>query len=387
MALRSAANVTIKRVRLLVAIFFALVVLVPMAVLNACAADPIRLAMITAKTGVAGKSNAVSFDAARFAVDEINANGGILGRDVVLLEYDNLSTPEGSAAAARQAIEDGAVAVVGCNWSSHSLAMAKVLQDAQIPMVSHMSTNPAVTRVGNFIFRICFSDSFQGLGLARFSRMRLKDKTAVVLTDEGRTYSKGLSSSFINAFEQLGGKVLWQGIYVRDNIAYDEILDTVERLSPDVLFVPGGYADVSGFFGRAKDRKASWHLISADGVSIHLYDRLGSKAHGIYFSGHWDRWVDTDASRRFVREYEKGGKTANEDALALTYDSFMVIKEAIERARSTDGDNVRQALAMTSGYEGVTGVIRFDINGDPIKSLVINEFKFGGIMFLEQIYP
>lgn len=170
------------------------------------AAPPIKIAMITAKTGEAGKTNSISFGAARFSVDEINSTGGILGRHVELLEYDNESTPEGSAKAARTAISDGAVAVVGCNWSSHSLAMAKVLQEAGVPMISHMSTNPAVTKVGDYIFRVCFTDSFQGLGLARFARTRLGAKTAVVLVDDNRTYSKGLGKTFVQAFEKLGEK-------------------------------------------------------------------------------------------------------------------------------------------------------------------------------------
>lgn len=350
-------------------------------------ATPIKIAMITAKTGDAGKSNAVSFDGARFAVKKINALGGILGQPVELLEYDNLSTPEGSAAAARKAISDGAVAVIGCNWSSHSLAMAKVMQKAHVPMISHMSTNEAVTRVGDYIFRACFTDSFQGKGLARFSRNQLKDRTAVILVDESRAYSKGLAETFARAFKKHGGQILWQGMYTSDSIPYDTLLDKVADLAPDALFVPGGYADVAGFFGRARDMNAKWHLLSADGVGIRLYEFMGNKAHGIYYSGHWSRWVNSELSRKFVREYEAENGHVNVDTLALVYDSFMVLREAIERAGSVDGEKIRDALAATPGYEGVTGTIRFDENGDPIKPMVINEFKFGGVLYLDQIHP
>lgn len=348
---------------------------------------PIRIAMVTAKTGEAGKTNIVSFDAARFAVDQINKHGGILGREVELLEYDNLSTPEGSALAGQQAINDGAIAVIGCNWSSHSKAMAEVLQKAHIPMITHMSTNPAVTRVGDYIFRVCFTDSFQGLGLARFSRMHLRDKTAVVLVDETRAYSKGLAETYRQAFEKLGGKVVWYGSYYFPKIPYDNILDQVEKLNPDALFVPGGYTDVAGFFGRARERGVKWHLLSADGIGIKLYERIGSKAHGIFYSSHWSRWVGTEHSKNFVKAYEAVVGTAEEDTVAMTYDSFMLLRDAIERAGSTAGPAIRDALASTPGFIGVTGTIRFDEHGDPIKPMVINEFKFGGILYLDQIYP
>ncbi|QJB54932.1 ABC transporter substrate-binding protein [Pseudodesulfovibrio sp. zrk46] len=356
------------------------------AVSPAYAESPIKIAMITAKTGVAGATNIVSFDAAQFVVKEINEQGGILGRKVKLLEYDNKSTPEGSAEAARAAIKDGAVAVVGCNWSSHSIAMAKVLQEAGIPMISHMSTNEAVTKVGDFIFRICFTDSFQGGGLARFARARLKCKTAVVLVDENRAYSMGLAKTFTEAFERLGGLVVWTGGY-REDDDVDEILKKVLVQDPDALFVPGGYSDVGKIFGRARDFGLRAELLSADGIGMKMFEYIGEKANGIYYSGHWSRWVDTPLSKRFVKEFEAEHGAIKEDTQPLVYDSFMLFKDAMERAGSTDGKSVRDALATTQRFEGVTGEISFDENGDPIKPLVISELKFGGSMYLERIMP
>lgn len=354
---------------------------------ESCAADTIKIAMITAKTGEAGKTNSISFPAARFAVNEINKSGGVLGRQIELLEYDNLSTKEGSAAAGRQAVADGAVAVVGCNWSSHSLAMAEVLQEAKIPMISHMSTNVAVTLVGDYIFRACFTDPFQGYGLARFSREKLKDKTAVVLVDENREYSKGLAKTFVDAFEKLDGKILWQGAYGEKNIPYDELLQTVRTLSPDALFIPGAYSDVSALVGKAKEMGLSMHMLSADGVGIKMYDYIGKKADDVYFSGHWSRWVDTRESRQFVRRYEEAVGSVNEDTMALVNDCFYLLADALARAGATDGPRLRDSIADTKGFQGVTGVIRFDENGDPVKPMTINKLKFGGVLYLEQVYP
>lgn len=351
-------------------------------------ATPIKIAMITAKTGEAGPGNIVSFEGARFAVEEINRRGGILGRPVKLLEYDNLSTPEGSAAAARQAIADGAVAVVGCNWSSHSMAMAEVLQAAQIPMITHMSTNPKVTRVGDYIFRACFTDSFQGYGLARFAYDELNAETASLLVDKSRTYSVDLGETFEKAFMDLGGRIVQRVEYdTSKEVDFNAIIRDVANQPADALFIPGGYKDISSFVAAARDLGLRNHLLSADGVGIKIYDFIGDKADGLYFSGHWSRWVDTSESRKFVRQFEEQVGQIIEDTVPLTYDSFMLLANAMERAGSTMGGKVRDALANTAGYKGVTGVIRFNDHGDPIKPMVINQFRFRGIMYKQQVAP
>lgn len=344
--------------------------------------------MITAKTGEAGPGNIVSFDGARFAVDEINDHGGIMGRPVRLLEYDNKSTPQGSAEAARQALRDGAVAVVGCNWSSHSLAMAEVLQEAGVPMITHMSTNPKVTRVGDYIFRACFTDSFQGYGLAKFAVEELRAETSVMLVDTDRTYSTDLADTYARTFTRLGGHIERRiGYSTEESIDFQGIINELAKSPPDALFIPGGYNDISSFVGAARDAGLSSHLLCADGVGIKIYDYIGSKADGLYFSGHWSRWVDTAESRSFVVHYEKEVGQVIEDTLPLVYDSFMLLADAMERAGSTHGPRVRDALAQTPGYEGVTGVIRFDEHGDPIKPMVINQFRYGGILFVQRIVP
>lgn len=351
------------------------------------AVEPVKIAMITAKTGEAGKGNIISFDAARFAVDEINEQGGILGRPVELLEYDNLSTREGSAEAGRQAVKDGAVAVVGCNWSSHSKAMAEVLQLAGVPMISHMSTNKAVTRVGNYIFRICFTDSFQGLGLARFAYQDLHTERAVVLVDTSRMYSLGLAKTFSDAYEKLGGQIVWRGEYDSANADYDALFKTVAELDPDAVFMPGSYDDVGAFLERAHDSRFFGKILSADGVGPSLYEFIGKKAAGLYYSGHWSRWVNTRESKEFIQRYEKAVGPAQVDTLPMAYDCFMLLRNAIERAGTLDGKAIRDAIAGTNGFSGVTGPIRFDENGDPIKPMTLNRLKFNGVMYLKLVSP
>ena len=377
------------RMRFVVGAWFLAVCMVflPVTSSSARASEDILIAMVTAKTGEAGRSNAISFQGARFAVDVINASGGVLGRPVRLLEYDNLGTPEGSADAGRMAVRDGAVAVVGCNWSSHSLALADVLQRARIPMISHMSTNESVTRVGDCIFRLCFTDAFQGGGLARFAREKLDARTAVVLVDVSRTYSRGLAKAFSRAFERGGGRVIWRGEYEGESLNADFLLRETARRGPDVMFVPGGYADATALFGRVGEYRIKSALMSGDGIGMRLYESIGREAEGIYFSSHWSRCVETPESREFVSSYGKMFGPLPGCSLVLAYDSVMLLADAIRRAGTDDPEQIRKALAATSGFRGVTGVIRFNEHGDPVKPLVINRLKFGGIMYMGSMQP
>jgi branched-chain amino acid transport system substrate-binding protein len=170
--------------------------------------ETIDIAAIYALTGAAAEGNALTLQGIRYAVDEINKHGGILKRDVKLLVFDNKSTPIGSTVAAKQAVAAGVVGIVGSDWSSHSIAVAKVAQNNKIPMISSLSTNPEVTKIGDYIFRICLTDDFQGQIIAKFARQDLNAATAVIFVDVTSDYSLKLSEIFKKKFEELGGKIL-----------------------------------------------------------------------------------------------------------------------------------------------------------------------------------
>lgn len=168
----------------------------------------IKIAAILAKTGEAAKDNLELFQAVRFAVNEVNAEGGIDGKKIKLIEYDNHSTPIQSRQAAKQAVADGAVAVIGASWSSHSLAIAPYLQKMKIPMISPDSTHPDVTKAGDYIFRACFVDTWQGKALAGFARDELKAATAMIVQNINSDFSLGLAKVFAENFTSREGAVL-----------------------------------------------------------------------------------------------------------------------------------------------------------------------------------
>ena len=152
--------------------------LMGMGIFPAMAAEPVKIAAIFAKTGIAARENAAYIPMIELAVEELNGQGGLLERPVKLIILDNKSTPIGSALAAKEAVKLQQTAVIGASWSSHSLAMATILQQEGIPMISPVSTNPKVTRIGNFIFRVCFTDSVQGKVMAQFAYTELGARTA-----------------------------------------------------------------------------------------------------------------------------------------------------------------------------------------------------------------
>ena len=349
------------------------------------AAEPIKLAAIYALTGVAAEQNAPSVQGVRIAVAELNRRGGLLGRNVELLVLDNQSTPIGSFAAAEQARDQGVAAIIGAAWSTHSLAIAKVAQAAGIPMVSSYSTSPALTRIGNYVFRVCYTDDFQGAVLARFASNELKAHTAVIFTDITSDYSIGLSQIFRANFEQQGGVILNEISYKLKQPDYTPEIQQVKGLKADVVLLSGHYE--SGRIAKELQQAGIGAIpLGGDGwVDGPFLETGGKGLRRGYFSTHWAEQVESPRSLDFVHTYKPLGAFGTGTALA--YDATMVVADAIRRAGSTESKAVRDALQATRAYPGITGSITFDAQGDPMKSVVIMEISEGAISYLKTLNP
>lgn len=343
--------------------------------------ETLRLAAIFAKTGDAAVVNIMGFEAARYAVEEINARGGVLSRQFELREYDNESTALGSRLAAEQAVRDGVSAAIGASWSSHSTSMAPVFQDAGIPMISPASTNPGITRTGDCIFRACFTDWLQGRVMAEFALRDLGAISAAVLTNANSEYSVDLAKFFIERF-QADGQVLLEQDYLQDTVDFQTLLEKVKILNPDVVFVPGYHRD-SGFIVRqARQLGIRAIFLGGDGWDdlMHEYARE-EDLQGCYFSEHWHIDLPDPRSREFVERYSRDHRLYRTGLVALTYDSVHLIADAMKRARSTDPRAIRSELARTKDFQGLTGRITFDSNGDTLKQVVILRFDRGQAVF------
>jgi branched-chain amino acid transport system substrate-binding protein len=349
--------------------------------------EPIKLGAVFAKTGKAGASNLLHLKAVRFAVNEINTRGGLLGKQIALHEIDNQSTAIGSKQAAEKAVSLGVCAVIGASWSSHSLAMAPVLQSAKIPMISPVSTNPDVTLVGDFIFRVCFIDPFQGMVMAKFAIQDLSAKSAAVFTNVSNKYSIGLARYFIQQFKKLGGKILCEDDYHEKATDFRPQINKVKPLKPDVIFVPGYQQDSGFIIKQARQLGVDSTFLGGDGWNDEMYKYGQTAIEGSYYSDHWHRQSKTPESRRFLEKYEKIHGHMNNAAVALAYDAVSLLADAIKRSGSTDTDRIRDALAATENFPGVTGAISMGETGDPEKPAVVLRFRNGESVFCKTVQP
>jgi branched-chain amino acid transport system substrate-binding protein len=353
-------------------------------------AQPVKVAAIFAKTGVAAKDNAPNLQGVSFAVEEINSRGGLLGRQLVVIELDNRSSLIGSRQAALKAVELDVAGVIGAAWSSHSLAIAPVLQKAEVPMISPISTNPKVTLVGNYIFRVCFTDPFQGKVMAQFAYRDLKARTAIILTNVNSDFSLGLAEFFRKSFRQSSGKVLLEEDYKEKAVDFSTILKKIRILQPDVIFVPGYIRDSALLIKQAREMEIRSIFLGGDGWSGDQMYKYGGKAiEGSYYSQHWHSNVPFPRSRQLLANYHsKYGEKKLPGFLPSAYDAVMILADAIGRAQSLAHKKIRDTLAATENFQGATGTISFDENGDPVsKDAVILKFENGTSVFVKTIKP
>lgn len=353
------------------------------------ASEPVKVAAIFAKTGLASHTDAFALRGAALAVEEINESGGLLGHPVQLIEIDNQSTPLGAKQAAKTALDLGVTAVIGCCWSSHSLAMAPLLQEASVPMISPLSTNPEVTRMGDYIFRVCFVDSFQGRVMARFATEDLHARSAVVLINVSSPYSMDLADFFIKSFTAGGGQVLWKGKYREKAVDFSEILDEVRRNAPDAVFLPGYAPDSALIIRQATAMGIEVPFLGGDGWDPKMSEIGGPAMNGKFFCSHWSPEVGFPRSLNVTERYlKKYGEEMRSAIAALGYDAALVLADAVRRAGSGDRKSIRDALAATSGFSGATGTITLDESGDPLnKEAVILKFENGSTVFWKTIKP
>ncbi|MBX9735967.1 MAG: ABC transporter substrate-binding protein [Phycisphaerales bacterium] len=314
----------------------------------------------------------------RLALKEINAAGGIDGRPIEIREYDTKGEPkEATLAVTRLIKSDKVVAVLGEVASGLSLAGAPVCQEAGVPMISPSSTNVRVTKVGDMIFRVCFIDPFQGSACAKFATGELKAKTAAMLYDQKAPYSVDLAKEFKRAFKKMGGEVIAEQTYTGGDGDFTTQLTSIRARKPDVLFVPGYYTDVGNIALQARKLGITCPMLGGDGWdSEKLAEVAGKTIEGSFYSNHYAPDQPDEQVQAFIAKYKADYKGKTPDGLAaLGYDAAMILADSMKRAGSLDGKKLRDAIAATKDYKGVTGVITIDANRDAVKSAVIVEMK------------
>ena len=350
--------------------------------------QPIRIAAIFSETGIAAPHNLPLIDMTRLAIEHINNQGGVLGRQLQLIRIDNGSTPIGSAQAAQQAVSGEVTAVIGAHWSSHSLAMAPILQEAGIPMISPGSTNPEVTKGKDYIFRVCFIDSFQGSAMADFALKELHVQMAAVITNIDEEYSIELGRFFSTAFKQGGGRIVAENSYRGTATDFSEIIKELVEKQPEVVYLPG-YTRDGGLFVRQSEKMGLKTVFLGGDAWDEIEKYAGTSIEGSFQTAPWHPSVPFPASEEMKKLFVADqGKSIENISSPLAYDAVMLLARAITRAGSLDRRAIRDALAATVDFPGATGPITFDGNGDPHnKAIIIIEFRDRKRLFRSVVLP
>ncbi|QSQ27116.1 ABC transporter substrate-binding protein [Pyxidicoccus parkwayensis] len=350
---------------------------------------PIVIGTLGSLTGSEASFGTVVRDGIQFAVEEANAKGGVKGRKVELRSYDTQGRIEESVAAVQRLLtQDRVTLILGDVTSSGSLAIADAAQAAHVPMVTPSATDPGVTKKGDFIFRTCFIDPFQGGAMARFARENLKLERIAVLHDAKNASSLGLSEAFQEAFKKLGGTVVAVETYSKGDTDYRAPLLAVKKVKPQALYLPGFYSEVGVIARQARELGMTQPLLGGDGwESDRIFELAGGALEGAYYSSHYAEDNPAPELQRFITAFRARYGRSPEAASALGYDAARVALNAIERAGSLSGPAIRDALATTKDFPGATGTLTMDANRNPVKPAVILTIHDGRRKFAAAVTP
>jgi branched-chain amino acid transport system substrate-binding protein len=352
-------------------------------------ARPIKVGEINPMTGAIGQYGVTCHQGIKLAVDEANRNGGVLDRSIDLITEDNQSQPGQTATIARKLLtQDKVQVIIGDLTSSATLEAAPLAQAARIPLVTPTATNPKVTEVGEYIFRICFIDEFQGKVMARFARETLHAERAAILTDVKQDYSLGLSQFFKETFAAAGGTIVKEQSYASGDKDFRAQLSSVRVAKPDVIFLPGYYPEVSLILREARQLGITGTFVGCEAWDNPTLLQIGGKAaEGAFFSNHFSADDPAPVVQDFAKVYEQTFGSRPDTFAALGYDAARLVVDAFRRAGTDDPAKVRDALAQTRDFAGVTGSISIDEHRNASKPAVILAIKEGRFQYFQKVNP
>jgi branched-chain amino acid transport system substrate-binding protein len=354
-------------------------------------ADEIVIGHYASMTGSEATFGQSTDNGIKLAVEEINAAGGINGKQIRLITYDDKGDArEAGLAVERLVTRDGVAAVLGEVASSLSLAGAPICQDNGVPMVTPSSTNPEVTKKGDKIFRVCFIDPFQGWVCAKFAREndKVKAAKAAILYDQASAYSVGLQEEFDKAFRDMGGEITSKQTYQAGDQDFSAQLTAIRSSQPDVVFIPGYYTDAGNIAIQARKLGITVPLLGGDGWDSSKLGQIGGKAiNGCFYSNHYSQQDPNPRVQDFIKKYDEQFGETPDGLAALGYDAARILAEALKRSKSLAGADIAAELAGTKGFDGVTGKISIDAERNAVKPAVMLEMTNGVPTYVTTIEP
>lgn len=353
------------------------------------AGDVIRIGEVGSMTGSEATFGISTHNGVDLAIRQINAAGGIKGKKLEVIALDDQGKPEEAATAVTKLItQNGVTAILGEVASSRSLAMAPIAQQHGIPMITPSSTNPKVTQIGDFIFRVCFIDPFQGHVMAKFAAENLKLKKVAILRDVKNDYSVGLANFFSETFKKAGGEIVIDQSYSAGDMDFKSQLTAIRAKAPEAIFVPGYYTEV-GLIGRqARELGLKVPLMGGDGWDSPKLKEIGGEAlNGSYFSNHYSAEDKAPHVQEFISKYKEAFGVIPDGLAAMGYDAAKVLADGMTRAKSLNPADIKAALAETKDYQGVTGKITIDGERNAVKSAVVLKVDGGDFKYQTTINP
>ena len=352
--------------------------------------NEIVIGQFASLTGSKATFGISSDNGVKLAVEDVNKAGGLLGKQIKLVTEDNQGKPSETQTVVQKLINrDKVIAVIGEVASSNSKAGAPICQQNKIPMISPASTNPEVTNIGDYIFRVCFIDPFQATVMSKFAINSLKVKRVAVLIDQKNAYSTGLADNFIKTFTSMGGEIIEQQKYSEGDKDFKAQLTSIKSKNPDAVFIPGYFTEVGLIAIQAREIGLNIPLFGSDGwESEKLTEGKAKDAlEGCFFSTHVSTEDPSPKIQDFLKRYRDKYKSEPDAMAFLGYDAAALLFDAIKRANSTEGQKIRDEIAKTKDFPGVTGMITINEQRNAVKPAVILQIQDGKFKYKETIAP
>ncbi|MDR0487892.1 MAG: ABC transporter substrate-binding protein [Propionibacteriaceae bacterium] len=340
--------------------------------------DTIKIGVNYEQSGAVATYGSDSVDGIMMAVDEVNAAGGINGKQVEIVKYDTKSdTAEATTLATKLMVQDKVVAILGPATSGSFMATIPVANQNKVPVVSGSATADKVTvsdsGVQEYAFRTCFNDSFQGTAMANYASKTLDAKSAIIIKDNSSDYAKGLAENFTATFTAHGGTIVGEEAYVAGDTDFNAILTRARGLEFDVVYLPGYYQEAGLIIKAARELGINQPILGPDGFdSPDLLNLGGADAlNNVFFTNHYSSLDEDPKVIEFIAAFQAKYSKEPNAFNALGYDTANFVFDAVSRATEANGEAIKDALASTKNFPAVTGTLSVDENHNPIKAIVV----------------
>lgn len=350
---------------------------------SAANGDSILIGEYGSLTGAQATFGKSSDDGVQLAAERVNSTGGINGKKVSIITEDDQSDASKAETAVKRLIDEKhVIAVLGEVASSNSKAGGKVCEERKIPMISPSSTNIAVTKIGDYIFRVCFIDPYQAAVMARFAHDALKCTRVAIYTNRDQSYSVGFHDDFKAAFTKMGGQIVSEQSYGKDDKDFRGALTAINQASPQAILVPGYYNDAGSIVKQARELGIKYPILGGDGWdSQALFETGGDAVNGCFFSDHMSVDDPSPKVQSFVQDFQKKYGHKPDALAALAFDAAALMFDAMKRGKSLASADIRNAIAVTKNFDGVTGNITINAERNVDKPAVIIAVKDGKFVY------